>query len=72
MSNTTTGHGKLPYPPGTLVEDTISERTGHLVGVIEKRLKDSGKVVSAQAFPRPEGGGKDTRDQGPGDNLHAV
>ncbi|MFD5784089.1 hypothetical protein [Streptomyces sp. NPDC126933] len=51
------GHGKLPYPAGTLVVDTISERTGHLVGVIEERSKESGKVVSAQAFMRPEGGG---------------
>jgi len=50
-------HGELPYPAGTLVEDTISERTGHLVGVIEERLKESGKLVSQQAFMRQEGGG---------------
>ncbi|MFD7316322.1 hypothetical protein [Streptomyces sp. NPDC059883] len=50
-------HGELPYPAGTLVEDTISERTGHLVGVIEERLKESGRLVSQQAFMRPEGGG---------------
>lgn len=50
-------HGELPYPAGTLVEDTISERTGHLIGVIEERLKESGRLVSQQAFMRPEGGG---------------
>ncbi|MEU4173708.1 hypothetical protein [Streptomyces sp. NPDC026589] len=50
-------HGTLPYPAGTLVEDTISERTGHLVGVIEERTKDSGRVVSRHAFMRPVAGG---------------
>ncbi|MFG2650129.1 hypothetical protein [Streptomyces sp. NPDC048436] len=50
-------HGKLPYPVGTLVEDTVSERTGHLVGVIEERTKEGQKLVSRQAFMRPEGGG---------------
>lgn len=50
-------HGELPYPKGTLVMDTISERTGHLVGVIEERLKSNGKLVSRQAFMLPEGGG---------------
>ncbi|GAA3004622.1 hypothetical protein [Streptomyces fulvorobeus] len=50
-------HGKLPYPAGTLVADTTSERTGHLVGVIEERTKDGGRVVSCQAFMRPQGGG---------------
>jgi hypothetical protein len=50
-------HGELPYPVGTLMVDTISQRTGQLVGVIEERLKESGKVVSRQAFLRPEGGG---------------
>ncbi|MEH0562623.1 hypothetical protein QBA37_25800 [Streptomyces silvae] len=50
-------HGTLPYPAGTLVEDTISERTGHLVGVIEERTKDGNRVVSRQAFMRPQGGG---------------
>jgi hypothetical protein len=54
---TTLSHGTLPYPVGTLVEDTISERTGHLVGVIEERTKDSGRVVSRQAFMRLQGGG---------------
>ena len=50
-------HGELPYPAGTLMVDTVSERTGELVGVIEERLKESGKVVGRQAFLRPEGGG---------------
>lgn len=50
-------HGNLPYPAGTLVMDTISERTGHLVGVIEERTKEGNRLVSRQAFMRPEGGG---------------
>ncbi|WP_405506889.1 hypothetical protein OG323_09030 [Streptomyces cyaneofuscatus] len=50
-------HGKLPWPRETLVMDTISERTGHLVGVIEERTKDGNRVVSRQAFMRPQGGG---------------
>ncbi|WP_416963884.1 hypothetical protein [Streptomyces sp. Agncl-13] len=50
-------HGELPYPAGTLVEDTAHQRTGELVGVIEERLKGSGKVISRQAFLRPKGGG---------------
>ncbi|MFE4368028.1 hypothetical protein ACFRMN_07240 [Streptomyces sp. NPDC056835] len=54
---TTLSHGNLPYPAGTLVLDTISERTGHLPGVIEERTKEGNKVVSRQAFMRPEGGG---------------
>lgn len=54
---TTLSHGELPYPAGTLVMDTISERTGHLVGVIEERTKERSRVVSRQAFMRPEGGG---------------
>ncbi|MEU1128395.1 hypothetical protein ABZ383_00770 [Streptomyces sp. NPDC005900] len=54
---TTLSHGDLPYPRGTLVRDTISERTGLLTGVLEERLKESGKVVSRQAFMVPEGGG---------------
>ncbi|MFJ4961778.1 hypothetical protein EES43_23405 [Streptomyces sp. ADI96-02] len=58
-SATTLSHGALPYPRGTLVVDTISERTGLLVGVLEERLKDSGKVVSRQAFMRPQGGGQE-------------
>nr|WSZ99541.1 hypothetical protein OH820_31285 [Streptomyces sp. NBC_00857] len=56
---TTLSHGDLPYPRGTLVVDTISERTGHLVGILEERLKESGKVVSRQAFMRPQGGGQE-------------
>ncbi|MEU7649225.1 hypothetical protein [Streptomyces huasconensis] len=54
---TTLGHGDLPYPRGTLVRDTISERTGLLTGILEERLKESGKLVSRQAFMVPEGGG---------------
>ncbi|MEV5603258.1 hypothetical protein AB0L33_17640 [Streptomyces sp. NPDC052299] len=54
---TTLRHGKLPYPPGTLVIDTISERTGHLVGVIEERTKETNSGVRRQAFMRPVGGG---------------
>ncbi|WP_241827285.1 hypothetical protein [Streptomyces graminilatus] len=51
------GHGELPYPAGTLMVDIVSERTGRLVGVIGECLKESGKVISRQAFLRPEGGG---------------
>lgn len=54
---TTLSHGKLPYPSGTLVMDTISERTGHLVDVIEERTKDGNQLISRQAYMRPEGGG---------------
>ncbi|MEU5823610.1 hypothetical protein [Streptomyces sp. NPDC047803] len=54
---TTLSHGKLPYPAGTVVIDTVSERTGHLVGVIEERAKETDSVVSRQAFMRPVGGG---------------
>ncbi|MER5359831.1 hypothetical protein [Streptomyces sp. NPDC002785] len=54
---TTLSHGQLPYPAGTLVMDAISERTGHLVGVLEERTKEGNKFVSRQAFMRPEGGG---------------
>ncbi|WP_234354828.1 hypothetical protein [Streptomyces sp. NRRL WC-3618] len=50
-------HGELPYPPGTLVEDTRHDRTGELVGVIEERLKESGKLLSRTAYVRPKGGG---------------
>jgi hypothetical protein len=50
-------HGELPYPRGTLVVDTISERTGLLMGVLDERLKKSGELVSRQAFVVPEGGG---------------
>ncbi|WP_327176374.1 hypothetical protein OG599_14420 [Streptomyces sp. NBC_01335] len=51
------GHGPLPYPRGTLVVDALSGRTGLLMGVVEERLKGSGKVVGRQAFMLPEGGG---------------
>jgi hypothetical protein len=50
-------HAELPYPAGTLVVDTTSERTGELVGVIEERLKETGRVVSQTAYMRPRGGG---------------
>lgn len=50
-------HGELPYAQGTLVEDTISERTGELQGVIEERVKETGKLVSRTAYVRPRGGG---------------
>jgi hypothetical protein len=50
-------HGELPYPRGTLVEDTQHERTGELVGVLEERLKESGKLLSRTAYVRPRGGG---------------
>ncbi|MEU9189512.1 hypothetical protein AB0D14_34210 [Streptomyces sp. NPDC048484] len=50
-------HGELPYPAGTLVEDTQHDRTGELVGVIEERLKDSRKILSRTAYVRPKGGG---------------
>ncbi|MFJ9584125.1 hypothetical protein [Streptomyces acidicola] len=51
------GHGELPFPKGTLVMDTFSERTGELQGVIEERLKGTGQLVSQMAFLRPRGGG---------------
>ncbi|MFF8435087.1 hypothetical protein [Streptomyces bacillaris] len=54
---TTLNHGALPYPRGTLVMDTVSERTGLLVGVIEERYKSNGKLHKSQAFMVPEGGG---------------
>ena len=57
MPRTTIGHGKMPYPKGTLVEDTVSERTGFLMGVVEERTRERNELVSAQAFMRPEGGG---------------
>ncbi|TYR63214.1 hypothetical protein FY004_18035 [Streptomyces parvus] len=49
--------GELPYPRGTLVMDTISERSGLLVGVIEERYKSNGKLHKSQAFMVPEVGG---------------
>lgn len=54
---TTLSHGVLPYPRGTLVEDTISKRTGLLMGVLEERAKKTEKVISQQAFLVPESGG---------------
>ncbi|PZT72267.1 MULTISPECIES: hypothetical protein [unclassified Streptomyces] len=54
---TTINHGKLPWPRETLVVDTISERTGLLVGVIEERYKSNGQLAGRQAFMRPQGGG---------------
>ncbi|MEU9187580.1 hypothetical protein AB0D14_24170 [Streptomyces sp. NPDC048484] len=50
-------HGSLPYPRGTLVEDTQHDRTGELVGVIEERVKESGKLLKRTAYVRPTGGG---------------
>ncbi|MEU6386931.1 hypothetical protein ABZ847_25620 [Streptomyces bauhiniae] len=37
--------------------DRISERTGHLVYVLEERTKEKYKLISSQAFMRPVGGG---------------
>ncbi|MBZ3906593.1 hypothetical protein [Streptomyces griseiscabiei] len=54
---TTLSHGELPYPRGTLVEDTERHWTGELVGVIEERVKESGKLLSRTAYLRPRGGG---------------
>ncbi|MHC0433902.1 hypothetical protein ACX6XY_27610 [Streptomyces sp. O3] len=51
-------HGELPYPAGTLVADTAhDDRTGELVGVIEERAKESGRLLSRTAYVRPQGGG---------------
>ncbi|KUL46341.1 hypothetical protein [Streptomyces regalis] len=50
-------HGKLPYPQGTLVEDSETECQGELQGVIEERLKETNKVINRTAFVRPRGGG---------------
>ncbi|MBQ0825220.1 hypothetical protein J5Y05_01635 [Streptomyces sp. RG38] len=50
-------HGELPYPYGTLVEDTQHDRTGELVGVIEEHTKKGRKLISRTAFLRPTGGG---------------
>jgi len=54
---TTLSHGELPYPAGTLVEDTMHERTGELVGVIEEHTKEGRKLICQTAYLRPEGGG---------------
>lgn len=48
-------HGELPDPAGTLVEDTMHERTGELVGVIEERTKEGRKLISQTAYLRPKG-----------------
>ncbi|MEV1065553.1 hypothetical protein [Streptomyces sp. NPDC050263] len=56
-SPTMLSHGDPPYPVGTLVEDTLSKRTGELHGVIEERTKEGNKLISRTAFLRPEGGG---------------
>jgi len=37
--------------------DTISKRTGLLMGVLEERTRKTQTVVSQQAFLVPEGGG---------------
>ncbi|MFD4124529.1 hypothetical protein ACFXKK_06245 [Streptomyces globisporus] len=50
-------HGEMPYPAGTLVEDTVHQRTGELVGVIDERIKESGKLLKRTAYVRPTGGG---------------
>ncbi|MEU3201180.1 hypothetical protein [Streptomyces sp. NPDC006996] len=54
---TTLSHGELPYPHGTLVEDTQHERTGELVGVIEEHTKEGRKLISQTSYLRPKGGG---------------
>ncbi|MCQ8832452.1 hypothetical protein [Streptomyces malaysiensis] len=54
---TVLSHGDLPYPKGTLVEDVETGRTGELQGVIEERVKGTGKLLSQTAFMRPRGGG---------------
>ncbi|MEH0423540.1 hypothetical protein [Streptomyces sp. B21-083] len=50
-------HGELPYPAGTLVEDTRHGRTGELVGVIEEHTKKGRKLISRTAYLRLKGGG---------------
>ncbi|MGW5446625.1 hypothetical protein [Streptomyces asiaticus] len=54
---TVLNHGDLPYPKGTLVEDTETGCTGELQGVIEERVKGTGKLFSQTAYMRPRGGG---------------
>ncbi|MGW5236694.1 hypothetical protein ACWEQU_31485 [Streptomyces nodosus] len=54
---TVLSHGELPYPTGTLVKDTQHDRTGELVGVIEERIKETGRLLSRTAYVRPTGGG---------------
>ncbi|MEV0185966.1 hypothetical protein AB0I54_42920 [Streptomyces sp. NPDC050625] len=55
--STMLSHGKLPYPQGTIVEDTVSGRTGELQGVIEERVKKTGQIINEIAYIRPQGGG---------------
>ncbi|MER7399078.1 hypothetical protein ABT381_26620 [Streptomyces sp. NPDC000151] len=52
-------HGKLPYPIGTLVEDTEIEDTGRLVGVLEEHSRETQQLVARRAFMRPVGGGRE-------------
>lgn len=54
---TVLSHGDLPYPKGTLVEDAETGQTGELQGVIEERVKGTGKLFSQTAYLRPRGGG---------------
>ncbi|AQA15486.1 MULTISPECIES: hypothetical protein [Streptomyces] len=54
---TVLSHGDLPYPKGTLVEDAETGQTGELQGVIEERVKGTGKLFSQTAYMRPRGGG---------------
>ncbi|CAM5399976.1 MULTISPECIES: hypothetical protein [Streptomyces] len=54
---TVLSHGDLPYPKGTLAEDTETGCTGELQGVIEERVKGTGKLFSQTAYMRPRGGG---------------
>ncbi|MCX4906503.1 hypothetical protein [Streptomyces sp. NBC_00878] len=68
--STMLSHGELPYPAGTFVEDTVHDRTGELVGVIEERAKGTGRVGSRTAFVRPRGGGIEW--DVPLDSIHPV
>lgn len=54
---TVLSHGDLPYPKGTLVADVGTGCTGELQGVIEERVKGTGKLFSQTAYMRPRGGG---------------
>lgn len=51
------GHSRLPYPRGTLMTDTSTNRLGELRDVIEERSKDTGRVLTRTAYLRPRGGG---------------
>ncbi|WP_338137534.1 hypothetical protein [Streptomyces anulatus] len=50
--------------------DTVSERTGRLVGVIEERYKSNGKLHKRQAFMVSKGG--DTEWDVPLDRIKPV